>query len=648
MGRGSKITKVLIPNRGEIAVRIIRAAHDLGIKTVVTLTELEQDTIPAEISDEVHFFDGTSLAETYLNIPLIIDLAKKYNADSIHPGYGFLAENENLAIACSNAEITFIGPSAENLQQMGDKQTARTIARKSNVPITQSWEGSVESILKQVDQMQFPVLIKAAMGGGGKGMAICHNAETLKNQLPSVARQAKSFFGDDRVYVESYIESPRHIEVQVLADDFGNTVHLFERECSIQRRFQKIIEEAPAPNLSDEKRNEITSDAIRLCKSIGYKSAGTLEFLLDNKGKHYFLEMNTRIQVEHCVTEEITNIDLVKWQFKIAAGESLSLSQDLVSINGHAIQARIYAEDPEKDFAPSPGIITNLILPQNDELRMEMAFDQPTTIHPQFDPMIAKFIVHQANRNMAIEKLSEKLGETAIDGIKTNLSFLQNTLNHKTFIAGKVHTHFCQTENDLLLAKDQTTIELSKVAYSLIRFYSSNDIDGYWRLFPHINFSYNNQNYLARYRKQNNEIHLTINHQEYIISEVKLTKQSISFFHNEQALKAFYFENNEIYKIIINNQEHIITASDILPEYQPNEEKNNQINGSTLYAPLPGQVAKILVKEGQRVKEGDVLVILEAMKMENRLSAWKDTLIEQIHVQSGDQVKSNQLLITTN
>nr|WP_319399095.1 biotin carboxylase N-terminal domain-containing protein [uncultured Carboxylicivirga sp.] len=648
MKRGNKIRKVLIPNRGEIAVRIIKAAHDLGIKTVVTLSELEKDTIPAKLSDEVHFFNDLSLASTYLNIPLIVDIAQQYGADSIHPGYGFLAENHQLVLACEEVGITFIGPSADNLLQMGDKQTARNIARQCKVPVTPSWEGSVDEILQQASSMDFPVLIKAALGGGGKGMVICNDEQSLQLQLPAVARQALSFFGDDRVYVEKYIASPRHIEVQVLADDFGNTLHLFERECSIQRRFQKIIEEAPAANLSDQKRNELCSDAINLCKQIAYKSAGTIEFLLDDDGKHYFLEMNTRIQVEHCVTEEITHIDLVKWQFKIANEEELDFSQNDIQRMGHAIQARIYAEDPESDFTPSPGTINHLNVPDNHGLRIEMAFDAPDEIHPQFDPMIAKFIVHQPNREKAIKKLSAHLADTSFRGIKTNLSYLQNILNHKLFKEGKIHTHFCQTERELLLAKNKLITEQAIIAYALIRFKPDHSLKGFWRLYPSIDFTYNNAVFNASYRKGINQIHLIINGNEYTISKIQLTDYTIEFEYKNQIIKAWYFDDHQTYSIIINNQEHNIEAQDLLPEYQQKEETSNNLNGSTLHSPLPGQVAKILVKEGQEVKAGDVLVILEAMKMENRLSAWKDSMIEQIHVSSGDQVKSNQLLITTN
>nr|WP_321451391.1 biotin carboxylase N-terminal domain-containing protein [uncultured Carboxylicivirga sp.] len=648
MKRGNKIRKVLIPNRGEIAVRIIKAAHDLGLKTVVTLSELEKDTIPAKLSDEVHFFNDRSLAATYLNIPLIIEIAQQYGADSIHPGYGFLAENHLLVLACQEAGITFIGPTADNLLQMGDKQTARNIARQCEVPVTPSWEGSVDEILQQAPEMNFPVLIKAALGGGGKGMVICNDEQSLQLQLPAVARQALSFFGDDRVYVEKYITAPRHIEVQILADNYGNTIHLFERECSIQRRFQKIIEEAPAANLSDQKRNELCSDAIRLCKQIDYKSAGTIEFLLDEDGKHYFLEMNTRIQVEHCVTEEITHTDLVKWQFKIANGEELNLTQEEIKKNGHAIQTRIYAEDPKTDFTPSPGTINYLNVPDNQGLRIEMAFDGPTDIHPQFDPMIAKFIVHQPSREKAIKKLSAHLADTSFRGIKTNLAYLQNILNHQHFKEGNIHTHFCQTERELLLSKNKLTTEQAIIAYALIRFNPNHSLSRFWRLYPNINYTYNSKAYNASYRKGINQIHLIINDNEYQISKIQLTDYSIEFEYNNQTIKAWYFNNNQTYSVIINNQEHNIEAQDILPEYKQKEETNNKINDSTLHSPLPGQVAKILVKEGQEVKAGDVLVILEAMKMENRLSAWKDSMIEQIHVSSGDQVKSNQLLITTN
>ncbi|MCU4175471.1 biotin carboxylase N-terminal domain-containing protein [Carboxylicivirga sp. N1Y90] len=641
------IKKVLIPNRGEIAVRIINAAQALGIKTVVTLSKAEADTLPAKMSDEVHYFEHDSFENSYLDIPQIISLCQTYGADSVHPGYGFLAENHNFVRACEEANITFIGPSANNLETMGDKQMARQIARKAKVPLTPSWEGSIQEILSQTDQMSFPVLVKAAMGGGGKGMVICNNEDELIDQLPIVARQALRYFGDDRIYVERYISSPRHIEVQVLADEYGNTIHLFERECSVQRRFQKIIEEAPAPNLSQEKREELCADAIKLCKKIGYKNAGTLEFLLNENGEHYFLEMNTRIQVEHCVSEEITGIDLVKWQFKIANKEPLSIQQNDVKINGHSLEARIYAENPDDNFKPSPGTISYLSLPTQAGLRKEIAFDEAVEIHPQFDPMIAKIVSHKSSRIAALEHLQSGVENMIIHGIKTNTNYLRNILNHPFFIEGKVDTHFCSKQHEYLLEESKDLKEQAVVAYALFRLNPFNGTKTFWRLNKQIQFKDKQREYNASFQQIDKALELKIDQKKYQITKLHIEQHQISFKLGKIAVNAHCFNTDKNFEVIIKNQMHQFIAKDILPAYNPNKTDELDIKRKSLNAPLPGQVMKILINEGQEVKKGDVLIILEAMKMENHLCAWKDGTIDKIHIQNGHKVKSNQLLVTT-
>lgn len=641
------IKKVLIPNRGEIAVRIIKAAHALGIKTLVTLSQAEADTIPAHLSDEVHYFDDDAFANSYLDIDHIIELCQTYGADSVHPGYGFLAENHLFVDACEKANITFIGPSASNLKMMGDKQMARQIARKAQLPLTPSWKGSIQEILAQTDQMTFPVLVKAALGGGGKGMVICNNKNELIDQLPIVARQAQRYFGDDRIYVERYIASPRHIEVQVLADELGNTVHLFERECSVQRRFQKIIEEAPAPQLSEKKRHELYNDAIRLCQQIGYKNAGTLEFLLDENDQHYFLEMNTRIQVEHCVSEEITGIDLVQWQFKIANKQTLDFKQSDIKIMGHAIEARIYAENPEDNFKPSPGRIEYLKLPSSTNIRKEIAFDKPTEIHPQFDPMIAKFIYHSVNRDAAILRLTQNIEQTVIKGIHTNLSYLNKVLNHPDFNKGSIDTHFCSKEHKKLIKTNQHVHNQAIIAYALLRLNPQSGTNSFWRLHGQISFNDQNSSYTARIKRNNDDFVLRINQKSYVIKNIQNNKQSISFKIDKEVVEAFYFKKGNRYEVIIKNQNTLLFADDILPSFDPNKKDEFDEDRKLLNAPLPGQVMKVLINEGQEVKKGDVLIVLEAMKIENHLCAWKDGIIEKIHIEDGHKVKSNQLLVTT-
>ena len=635
--------KVLIANRGEIAVRIIKAAHQLGIQTVVMLSELEKNTLAARLSDEVHVFKDGPLKNNYLNIDLIVQLCLKYYADSLHPGYGFLSENYQLAKACSQAGITFIGPTANNLLLMGDKEMARNIAQKAQVPLTQSWEGTMQNILSHANNLPFPVLIKAALGGGGKGMYVCSNQHDLIEQLPVLSRQAKRYFGDERLYVEQYIPQARHIEVQVLADNKGNMVHLFERECSIQRRFQKLIEEAPAIRLSNEQKQILYADALKLCKAINYTNAGTVEFLIDHTGQHYFLEMNTRIQVEHCVTEEITGIDLVQWQFRIAADELLSFNQEQIKTNGHAIELRICAEEPSANFRPSPGQINSLIIPDSKHCRLETGLIQPQTIHAQFDPLIAKLVAHAPTRQQAIQKALKSNCEFIIRGIKTNCNYLNRILNHPEFKAGQIHTRFCEIKH-LELNQDLTIDTLPfAAAYAVYRF---EQINGkFWRHLPQITFSIHNKKYLAQYNSLNHSKCLTLNKQNYTISAVQICNAMISFEINGRAKQFYGFEDHETYELIHQQNSLCVIAHDRLPAYQPKLNNDKPKLTNHLKAPLPSQVMNICVREGEKVKTGDLLLVLEAMKTENHIKAWKNGIIEKIHINKGDQVKLNQILI---
>ena len=645
------IRKVLIPNRGEIAVRIIRTAHKMGIRTVVTLSKLEQDTLPAQLSDEVYYFEHNDLARSFLDVSLIITIAQQYDADAIHPGYGFLSENAKLATACADKHLIFVGPSPDNLRLMGDKQEARKIAREARIPLTQSFEGDVDDLLKQADNLPYPVLIKAAMGGGGKGMTRCHNKQELNSSLETVARQAANYFGDGRIYVEQYIAAPRHIEVQVLADQHHHCIHLFERECSIQRRYQKIIEEAPAPGLSEDKRAELTHDAIRLCQTINYSNAGTIEFLLDENGHHYFLEMNTRIQVEHPVTEAITSIDLVEWQFRIANGEALTLQQSDVHRTGHAIEARLYAENPKDHFKPCPGNISLLKLAGDLPIRMEMGFNQPTTIHPQYDPMIAKFIAHGSSREKAIERLGVFLSKSSIHGIATNATYLLRILNEGDFLNQQINTHYCTDKHDILTHKPAADSMLIGMAYLIKRLYSGdkpNGIKGHWRLLPVIHFSLEETNYSIHYQTTRQGLMIEWDNQTMEVSSPHCKDHQIQFTYKNKSRLFHWMDDSKGTHLFHNGETWLVKSQDQLPPVSIKKTNDQQHNGNALNAPLPGQILKIHVTEGQPVKKGDLLLVLEAMKMENHLKAWKDGVIEKIHIEKGHQVKSNQLLITTN
>jgi acetyl/propionyl-CoA carboxylase alpha subunit len=643
MVKKDKMRKVLIPNRGEIAVRIIKAAHQLGLKTVVLLSELEKDTLPASLSDEVHYFEHGPFEHNYLNIPFVMEIAHHYQADCIHPGYGFISENSELAETCVQNNIIFVGPSANNLKQMGDKQMARSIAQSAGVALTQSWEGKLQSILSEAETLPYPVLVKAAMGGGGKGMQICYTKDELLHQLPILSTQAKRYFGDERIYVEQYIEQARHIEVQVLADNDGNTVHLFERECSVQRRFQKIIEEAPAPNLDSSIKEKLYKDALMLCKAIDYKSAGTVEFLVDNKGQHYFLEMNTRIQVEHCITEEITNIDLVQWQFKIANGEKLTFKQEDIRKQGHAIELRICAEDPLNNFQPNPGQIKSLIIPQHDAIRLEIGFDKAIEIHPQFDPMIAKLIVHANTREQAIQKAIDANRQLIVRGIKTNGHFHDTLLQSEAFNNATIHTRFCEemhAELTQITKADTTVVSLAYVAFRFHRLQNQ-----FWRQLPLFEFSTDAEHYAAEYSTIANGLEIKLNEDVFCLTDIQLDEHRLQFKLNSKQLLFYYFEEKDKLEVMHQLNSCIIKAQDYLPDYKPTQNQERPSDSNNYSAPIPSQVMKVHVKDGQKVKKGDPLLVLEAMKTENHIKAWKDGIIEKVYISAGEQVKLNQALL---
>jgi acetyl-CoA carboxylase biotin carboxylase subunit len=436
--------KILIANRGEIACRIIWACKELDIKTVAIYSEADRDALHVRFADEAVCVGPPPSAQSYLNIPQIISAAEITNVDAIHPGYGFLAENPYFAEVCEACNITFIGPSPNTMRIMGDKAEARRTMMAAGVPVTPGSEGLVEDekmALKEARRIGYPVLIKATAGGGGRGMRIARTPEELKTAYQTARAEAEAAFKNSGVYLERYIERPRHIEIQVLADNFGNVIHLGERECSVQRRHQKLIEESPSPAVSYELRQEIGSVAVKACQEVGYRNAGTVEFLLDEQNNYYFMEMNTRIQVEHPVTEMVTIADLVAAQIRIAAGEPLGFEQDELIFIGHAIECRINAEDPET-FAPSPGRITTLHLPNGPGVRIDTAIYAGYFVPPYYDSLIAKLIVHSRTRERAIARMRRALEATVIEGIKTNVPLHLKILNDPDFIEGNYSTHF--------------------------------------------------------------------------------------------------------------------------------------------------------------------------------------------------------------
>ncbi len=442
--------KILIANRGEIAVRIIRACREMGIATVAVFSEADKDALHTQLADEAVCIGPVKSADSYLNMPNIISAACLTNAQAIHPGFGFLAENSVFASMCEECNIKFIGPDADTIDLMGNKANARKLMIEAGVPVTPGSDGLINDVnaaKKLADEFGYPVMIKASAGGGGKGIRIVRSPEELEESYNTAKNEARVNFGDDSVYMEKLIENARHIEVQILADEYGNVVHLGERDCSLQRRNQKVLEEAPSVAIDGKTRIGLGDAAVKAAKAAGYKNAGTIEFLYSKDGKYYFMEMNTRIQVEHPITEMVTDIDIVKEQIKIAAGEKLSFEQSDVVIGGHSIECRINAEDPENNFAPSPGKISYLLLPGGGNgLRIDSAVYAGYTIPPYYDSMIAKVITKGKTRREAIDKMKRALSEFVIEGIKTNIDFHLDLLDNEKYIKGDFDTSFISNE----------------------------------------------------------------------------------------------------------------------------------------------------------------------------------------------------------
>ncbi|MEW5803197.1 MAG: acetyl-CoA carboxylase biotin carboxylase subunit [bacterium] len=440
-------SKILIANRGEIALRIIRACKELGIRTVAVYSEADRDSLHVRFADEAICIGKSQSKESYLNIPSIISAAEVTDVEAIHPGYGFLSENPHFVEICESYKIAFIGPPSEAIVKMGDKSVAKETMRMADVPVVLGSEGAVKDeaeVIQIAERVGYPVMIKASAGGGGRGMRIAHNKESLVSGLHMAQNEAQSAFGNAEVYVEKYIEDARHIEIQVLADKFGNTIHLRERECSIQRRHQKLIEETPSSVIDDNLRESMGQAAIRAAQAVGYHSAGTVEYILDQQGNFYFMEMNTRIQVEHPITEMITGVDLVKEQILIAAGEKLSCRQEDVTCNSHSIECRINAEDPANNFSPSPGKITRYHPPGGPGVRVDSHLYEGYVIPPYYDSLIAKLVVHAEDRKSAILRMQRALGEYIIEGVKTTIPFHLRVLNHGDFQKGKYSTTFIE------------------------------------------------------------------------------------------------------------------------------------------------------------------------------------------------------------
>lgn len=660
------IQKLLIANRGEIAVRVIRTARRLGIKTVVIYSSVDKDSLHVSMADEARCIGEIELSETYLNIPKIISVAQQTGCDAIHPGYGFLAENPLFVAACIEAGFIFVGPRPEVMKIMGNKIEARAFVKTINIPMTEGVTGTIAELETKGHLIGFPVLLKAAAGGGGKGMRIVYNEKELARAIESTSRQAKAYFGDETVYIEKYIEEPRHIEIQILGDNFGNVIHLYERECSIQRRYQKIIEESPSPTLTPEVREKMGTAAVSIGKAISYNNAGTIEFLVDKNLDFYFLEMNTRIQVEHPVTEMVTGIDLVEEQLFVAAGNKLRLKQEDIRQSGHAIECRIYAEDPSNNFLPSPGRMTLYKEPEIPGIRIDTGITANTGIKSSFDPMICKLIMWGKDRHEAGLSMLLALNDYIIHGVRTNITYLVKILQSEAFRLNSISTKFCDEHTaalttEIITEKAEIPAHVPMIGYLMFTLRHNIKTNpagcektnlwetiGYWRNQMSIRVQFEDEEIIVKIPGYSETRYIfEIRGIQYQASPVAFSPNRIDFTidHNHYMSWISGDGENQAY---VSTLGHIfrLKRHDLLAEsvFASGFDTHGR-DSDHVTSPMHGKVIRIQVNKGVKVKKGEVLVIIEAMKMENLIISPRDAVVKTINVSLNDRVESSAVLV---
>ena len=657
-------TKLLIANRGEIACRIIDTAKTLGIRTVALYSDADKDARHVAMADESFHIGGSAPSESYLKGELIIDIAKQSGAQAIHPGYGFLSENAEFARLCEQNEIAFVGPSADAIDSMGSKSAAKAIMQAAKVPLVPGYHGDDQSdklLVTEANKMGFPLLIKAAYGGGGKGMRIVESSDEVQDAIDSARREAISSFGNDKLLMERYLRQPRHVEVQVFADSHGNCIYLSDRDCSIQRRHQKVVEEAPAPGLSDALRKAMGEAAVAAAKAIDYRGAGTVEFLLDTDNSFYFMEMNTRLQVEHPVTEMVTGQDLVKWQLMVASGESLPLEQDEVRIHGHSFEVRIYAEDPHNDFLPASGKLNYLREPeQNQFVRIDSGIRQNDVISNFYDPMIAKLIVWDESRPRALQRLVHSLESYQISGLKHNIEFLANIAEHPAFVKADFSTDFIDRYGDKLIGSvssdEQTALALAALFQLCARKADAKDCainshDPYspWGQVSGFRLNSQSQHSLsllddkqALHQLSLSEVagqyHITLDDKQLILSG-ELKQDLLHAEINGHKSKVSVCQDGDDFTLFFNSSSHHFKAvqTEIVEEQASDEDK--------LKAPMNGTVVTHLAKVGEQVSAGQGLLVMEAMKMEYTIEAPFDGTVSEFYFKPGELVSDGSLLL---
>ncbi|OSQ44709.1 acetyl/propionyl/methylcrotonyl-CoA carboxylase subunit alpha [Thalassospira sp. MCCC 1A01428] len=660
------LRKLLIANRGEIACRVIATAKRIGITTIAVYSDADANALHVQQADEAWHIGGPAPADSYLRSDRLLDVVVKSGADAVHPGYGFLSENAEFADAVAASGAVFVGPPANAIRAMGSKSEAKKIMAKAGVPLVPGYHGAdqdVALLATEADKIGYPVLIKASAGGGGKGMRAVESAADFADALISCKREARSSFGDDHCLIEKLILHPRHVEIQVFADAHGNAVYLFERDCSLQRRHQKVIEEAPAPNMPEDLRTRMGKAAVDAARAIGYQGAGTVEFLLDASGDFYFMEMNTRLQVEHPVTEMITGEDLVEWQLRVADGETLPKTQDQLKINGHAFEVRLYAEDPHNDFLPATGKLVHMHMPAaSPHVRIDTGVYQGGVVSIHYDPMIAKLIVWDQDRTSALRRLSRALDDVQIVGVTTNTGFLANIARHPAFERAEVETGFIPTYlTDLIPTATQPDNEaLCFAALEILyqrdcesRLYANTSTDPWspwhstngWRMNDD-----NHHNIILRHNEDDLTVKVHYRDFGYICDlpdggTVRI-EQAV---HEDGKISATLdgIRKRADVRRVANSLTIFRTGKmDRLEIFDPAENAGaNAGGGGNLNAPMPGKIIAVMAKTGDAVTAGDKLVIMEAMKMEHTISAPVSGTVREVYFAVGDQVGDGDELI---
>ncbi|MFT3808397.1 MAG: acetyl/propionyl/methylcrotonyl-CoA carboxylase subunit alpha [Micropepsaceae bacterium] len=641
-------SSVLVANRGEIALRVMRTAKRMGLRTIAVYSDADRHAWHVAAADEAVHIGGSAAADSYLKIDAIIDAAKRTGAEAIHPGYGFLSERAAFAEACAKAGIVFVGPPADAIRAMGLKDAAKDIVGKAGVPIVPGYQGedqSLATLSAAATKTGYPVLIKAVAGGGGKGMRKVEAEADFAKALEGAQREAKAAFGDDRVLIEKFVTNPRHVEVQVFADAHGHAVHLFERDCSLQRRHQKVIEEAPAPGMNAETRNAMGQAAVNAALAIGYRGAGTVEFIVDgSRGLRpdgfFFMEMNTRLQVEHPVTEEITGLDLVELQFRVAAGEKLP-PQSALAINGHAVEARLYAEDPAKNFLPSIGTLRRLGLPGGD-IRVDAGVREGDAVSMFYDPMIAKVIAHGATRDEARLKLARAMEQVEVAGVKTNAAFVAKCLRHEAFASGDIDTGFIDRNMAVLApkpgkasAEDLAIAALGVLAASAPAIRGPWDVNDRFRIggdgFDLVRFAGGD----VRVRNGSATVGDTAVAIDACLADGRLKGSA-----DGAGFDVWFEQSGGAVTLIRNGETRALVMHDPF-----DVEEAGDARGGDIIAPMPGKVIQMLAEPGKAVRKGAPLAVLEAMKMEHTLTAPADAKVAEVLARAGDQVTEGTLLV---